>query len=284
MLQPEGQKLRYFFPRNLPTPFLIPLFLGIVLLISTISGCETPPGAAPYEVSPEPFRSLTLIPEGLQFDPAQGIRDTTVTVDINVQLRDGQLPENPVFTVVRQGFPGTFREGSLNLNQDVSLTASFSFSTTTNSSFALTVYVFDQTDSGVLSNTLQRNFTQTGFTTQPPEILGFEHPPLVNIPTEGTVSFRFETEVFHPEGQENIELVLLELFDSKGNLLGGEPFSMLDDGDIENSGDLEAGDGIFTRAFFIGPENQPEVYDVRTYALDRQGLSSDTLTSTFIIE
>lgn len=67
-------------------------------------------------------------------------------------------------------------------------------------------------------------------------------------------------------------------------MLGGEPFTMLDDGDEQNSGDEEAGDGVFTRAFSIGPNNQPETYDIRAYALDRQGLSSDTISSTLTIQ
>lgn len=262
----------------------LPLATIFLFLIAGISACDAPPGSAPYQVSPQPFSSLSLIPEALQFDPAAGVRDTTITVQITAQLRPGLMPVNPTFSVRRQGFPEAFRQGPLTLNQDGSLTAEFTFSTATNNSLVLSVFVFDALEGGVLSNTLQRNLVQTGFTTQPPQLISFDHPTEVSIPTEGTVSFRFETEVFHPEGQENILTVLLELFDSAGNFLGGEPFTMLDDGDAQNSGDRDAGDGIFTRAFSIGPANQPEVYDVRTYALDRHGLSSDTLTSTFTIQ
>lgn len=266
------------------TPFLsLPLILMLLAAV-LISACDSPPGSAPYKVSPQPFSTLTIIPNELQFDPAEGIRDTTVTIQIIAQSRPGQMPVNPSFSVRRQGLSEAFRQGPLTMNQDGSLTGEFTFNTATNNSLELTVFVFDAPQEGVLSNTLQRRLIQTGFTTQPPQIINFDHPSVVTIPTEGTVAFRFETEVFHPEGQENILSVLLELFDSAGNLLGGEPFLMLDDGDVQNSGDLDAGDGIFTRAFSIGPGNQPEVYDVRTYALDRHGLSSDTLTSTFTIQ
>lgn len=263
---------------------LIASITAFLFLAVAIIGCDSPPGTAPYQVSPQPFATLTLTPGELTFDPEAGIRDTTVTVVISAQLRAGASVQNPSFSVRRQGFSEVFRQGSLTQDSGGNLTASFSFSTATNNSALFTVYVFDQIEGGVLSNTLQRSLIQTGFTTQPPEIQSLAHPSVVLIPTEGTTSFRFLARVVHPEGQENIAAVLLELFDSAGNMLGGEPFTMLDDGDEQNSGDEEAGDGIFTRAFSIGPNNQPETYDVRAYALDRQGLSSDTISSTLTIQ
>lgn len=260
---------------------------GLVFIFSfavTFTACDSPPGSAPYEVSPQPFASITLTPNELTFDPQAGIRDTTVTVQITARLRPGYSVQNPVFSVRRQGLSEVFREGTLTQDSGGNLTASFSYSTSTNNSALFTIFVFDSGDNGIISNTLQRNLIQTGFTTQPPEIQSLAHPAVVLIPTEGTTSFRFLARVVHPEGQENIAAVLLELFDSAGNMLGGEPFTMLDDGDEQNSGDEEAGDGVFTRAFSIGPNNQPETYDIRAYALDRQGLSSDTISSTLTIQ
>ena len=263
----------------------ISLFVAVpLLLLCFIAACDSPPGASPYEEIPAPFSSISIDPSIVIFDSTQEITDTTLTIQIVASLKPDAITNNPQFTVSRHGSSTVFREGTLQPDNNDTVSGSFTFSVPSNTFQDFTVYVFDETESGRVSNSFQTQLQLQGFTTLPPEILSFNFPSVVQIPTEGFQPIRFETEVEHPQGQAQILSVFLALFDTEGNQLGGEPFTMLDDGDEAGSGDLEEGDGVFTRTLEIGPNNQPDTYEVFTWAIDRQGLSSDTLSSTLTIE
>ncbi|MCH8556522.1 MAG: hypothetical protein LAT84_01810 [Balneolia bacterium] len=255
-----------------------------MLLLFFIAACDSPPGATPYEEIPAPFSSMSIDPSVVVFDSTQEISDTTLTIQIEAGLKPDAITNNPQFTVSRHGSSTVFREGLLQPGNNNTVVGSFTFTVPSNTFQDFTIYVFDETEGGRVSSTFQTQLQLQGFTTQPPQILSFTFPSVVQIPVEGFQPIRFETEVEHPQGQAQIQTVFLALFDTAGNQLGGEPFTMLDDGDEGGSGDLEEGDGIFTRTLEIGPNNQPDTYEVLTWAIDRQGLSSDTLSSTLTIQ
>lgn len=264
-------------------PTIFPAVL-VAMLVLQLSACDSPPGSSPYEESPAPFSYLSIDPDNVIFNPEEEIRDTTLTINIEAGLKEGAITNNPSFTVSRHGTSNVFREGLLTPGGNNTVVGSFTFTVPSNTFQDYTIYVFDTTEGGRISNTFQTQLRLQGFTTQPPEIISFNFPEVVQIPIEGFQPIRFETEVEHPQGQSQIQTVFLSLIDSDGNQLGGEPFTMLDDGDADGSGDLEEGDGIFTRTLEIGPNNQPDVIEAFTWAIDRQGLSSDTLSSTLTIQ
>ncbi len=262
------------------------LLIPAVILLPFLSACDSPPGATPYPVSSSPFVSITLDPDSVSFSPEAGIKDTTLVINISVSIRPDSDLQSPSFNVVRESDRAVFRDGSLNRISDSELEGAFSFNVPTTIFETYTVFVFEKTDDGGLTNTLEHKLSLSGFTTDPPVILGINHPSSVQIPNEGVSPIRFETEVEHPQGLSQIRDVFLELYDSAGNQIGGDRFEMFDDGDDSpgGSGDQVAGDGIYTRTFEINPNNQPDTYDVLTYAIDRSGLTSDTLTSQLVIE
>jgi hypothetical protein len=258
------------------------LLAGLLLL----SACEDPPGSAATEPSPNSLRSISVSPDSITNDPADGITDRRHDISIEVQTVPGAELQNPRFSVVRGDFNEAFREGNLQATDGQSglLSGEFSFTLPSSTFETFTIYAFDAGENGQLSNTLSTKVALIGFTTEPPEMIFFNHPETVTIPDTGTQPIRFESKVVHPQGQDNITQVVLELFDSSGNRVGTGPFEMFDDGETNDSGDLVPADSIYTRTFAINPDNIADVYDVFSYATDRQGLVSDTLRSTITFE
>ncbi len=264
--------------------FLFLMASAALLTLPLLSACDSPPGSSPYPTANNAFHSISLDPDNVVFDPDEGVVNQTLNINISVDVRSDAELSNPRFNVYRSSDRAVFRDGSLTTVSEGELAGEFSFSVSSTSFETYKVYVFDEGAGGSVSNTLEHKLVLTGIPTDPPVVLSLDHPPVVQIPDEGETAIRFETEVEHPQGLEQISAVYLELFDSNGNQIGGDRFEMFDDGDEESSGDLVAGDGIYTRTFAINPNNQPDTYDVFTYAVDRAGLTSDTLSSQLIIE
>ena len=276
----------------MPTSFLLPtlwrtaaallLFSGLLLL----NACDDPPGSAVVTPSSNSLRSINVSPDSIITDPAEGIADRQHSVSIEVRAAADAVLENPRYSVVRGDFNEAYREGALQPSpgEDGLLTADFSFTLPSNVFETFTIYAFDAGANGQLSNTLSTKIVLIGFTTEPPEMIFFNHPESVTIPDSGVQPITFESKVVHPQGQGNIRQVVLELFDSSGNRIGTGPFEMFDDGEINDSGDLVPADSVYTRTFSINPDNAADVYDVFSYATDRQGLVSDTLRSTITFE
>ncbi len=259
------------------------LFLAVAFLL--FQACDDPPGTSPYETSRNLISSLEISPEDIQFEPEMGIKDTTVAVQLQVGVLSPDELSEVNYRVIAGASNTLLRDGQFQPQSDNKLGASFSLNTSTTQFINYRVEVYGRTLDNQVTNTIQGKINILGFLTDPPEVLSFDHPETVQIPSGGNRAARFETMAVHPAGNENIEAVYLELFDSNGIQLGGGPFTMLDDGDTSTggSGDLEAGDNIYTRRFFVNNQNSPEVYNVFTYAIDRMGVSSDTLFSTFSI-
>ncbi|MFW6347065.1 MAG: hypothetical protein ACOC2C_00470 [Cyclonatronaceae bacterium] len=276
----------------MPTSFLLPILWRTAAALLLLSGllllnaCDDPPGSAAVTPSSNSLRSINVSPDSIITDPAEGITDRQHSVSIEVRTTADAVLENPRYSVVRGDFNEAYREGSLQQSpgEDGLLTADFSFTLPANVFETFTIYAFDAGTDGQLSNTLSTKVALIGFTTEPPEMIFFNHPESVTIPDSGVQPITFESKVVHPQGQQNISQVLLELFDSAGNRIGTGPFEMLDDGEVDDSGDLVPADSVYTRTFSINPDNAADVYEVFSYATDRQGLVSDTLRSTITFE
>lgn len=262
------------------------VFLMLLAALMLLNACEDPPGSADVSPSNTSLRSISVTPDSIITDPEDGIVDRNHNIVVEVRTMPDATPEGPRYSVVRGTAGESFREGQLRPaeGEDGLLEASFTISLPSNTFETFTIYAFDAGEGGQLSNTLSTRLELIGFTTEPPQLLSFDHPESVAIPETGVQPIRFESKVVHPQGQENINQVVLELFDSSGARVGTGPFEMFDDGDIDDSGDLVAGDSVYTRTFSINPDNVADVYDVFSYATDRQGLVSDTLFSTITFE
>ncbi|MCH8567908.1 MAG: hypothetical protein LAT67_06580 [Balneolales bacterium] len=269
----------YFTPLKSAIAFFAVICLSSLILITA---CDSGPGATSFTNNTNLLKQITIQPGEIVFDPEQTISDTTITVLIRVETAAGETLTAPQFRVERDGSNQIFREGQLQAlpNQSGQYEGSFAFTVPTNTFAELKIFAFDVFEDGKLSNTLNTRLSLTGFASEPPLIEFFNSPDEVVLPAEGDKLLRFESKVTHPQGNSLIEGVFLEIFDSSGSRIGEGPFSMLDDGNTDESGDLEAGDNIFTRVLTVSSTNQPDSFSLFSYAVDRQGLSSDTLFST----
>jgi hypothetical protein len=248
--------------------------------------CDTPPGQADYFEEAPRLTNFRILPDRVDFDRGIGAVDTTLIIQLSVDLGEGfsssappnyKMIDNSNGAVIRESTFSQFNEATRRWSHIVSL------ATTTTVVKDYTIHAWISSENETILSKAQGTFSIFGFSTSPPEILWVDNPDSVRIPDAGTVDFSFFANVVHPDGQSNISEVLLALSDGSGNALTGSPFEMFDDGRLEDSGDLVAGDSVFTRRFSIGPGNQPDNLTVRYYALDRFGVSSDTLTSSLTI-
>lgn len=142
--------------------------------------------------------------------------------------------------------------------------------TTTTSLERYDLFVLVADGGQVASNRVVGTVQVSGFATGNPVITTVLSPDTVRIPTAPS-SFLLRVSMSHPNGRSLIDLVQADIRNPDGSLLSGSPFRLFDDGNVPNSGDQTANDGIYTRAFQITPSNQPATYTVTYTARDRFG-------------
>jgi len=262
---------------------LLAAFLG-----STISSCDDTPGTnTGIEASPA-IKSLDLSPDSIQFNANEDrVTDTTITFNlvaaVNSEFHDNETPQFSVFNrdslsqPVNTGAMESFNEGTRRFEGSFQL----KLRTTDIKNYLVYAYFFNENGQG---NRAQHKLIVRGMAQNPPEILDTANPDTVIIPgnPDDVTNVRFMAEVVDPEGQDNIERVLVDIVTPSGTLAGGEPFRMFDDGQPE-SGDSVASDSVFTSTFSINANNNPQDYTLRYYAFDKTGLASDTVRTSFTL-
>jgi hypothetical protein len=118
-------------------------------------------------------------------------------------------------------------------------------------------------------------------------------PPVVsNLVIPDTVSFdeifTFSIDVYDPNGANDIEKVYYQLYKPDGSLItnsqGISEFPLSDNGDTNDSGDITAGDGIYTMRLAI-PTGQPAgVWNFHFSAKDFEGNSSNILIHSVTVQ
>lgn len=262
--------------------------LSALIALFFLIQCDNPPGPSDYFSDVPSLTTFEITPNRVEFDRSVGAIDTTLNIQLSVSLSSGfstsispeyKIVDNTSGNIIREGQFSDFLEQSSIWSQIVSI------ETPTTVIREFSVYAWLTDESGSRLSSVQGKFNIAGFSTSPPEILWVENPDSVQIPGSGSgsVGIDFQAKVFHPDGQNNISRVLIDLIDNSGSTLNGSPFDLFDDGRLEESGDAVAGDSVYTRRFAIGPENQPDELTVRYHALDRFGASSDTVSSNLVI-
>lgn len=124
----------------------------------------------------------------------------------------------------------------------------------------------------------KRVIAQSGENT-PPEILEIAYPDTAQIPATGQNPVGFFARATDPQGLNDVQGVYMDIFTKSTMNFEGQ-LVMLDNGDPAN-GDQTARDGIFTTVVGLTPTSTPRTFLLYFYALDRQGLSSDTTITEF---
>jgi len=262
--------------------------------------CESNPASTVSEVPPVVIRSAHITPALIQFTPDHGVKDTTVTVQLEVEIEPispksltifgGSQPVRFTWELISRTSGDLKASGSQQISPlDASILSTIpsqiSIDLRTFDFADYTLYAYFTDGERLYSNTLQRVISVRGFPIGTPEILSVTSPGNVFIPASGSRTFSLTAKVKHPLDRQLIERVLVEIRDSRNILLGGAPFQLFDDGSLVSigngtSGDQTAADSIYTRAFQVNSSNNPESYTLLFYALDPYGGSSDSVSST----
>lgn len=228
------------------------------------------------------LETLTITPNFIQFDSESPLGDQSIPVTLILSLAE-PADSDFRYTVERRGSLVT--EGHFSSLNDTEYTAEFDLIVDSAKNFNFTVYAFPDEQSG--GERIQGTITVRGRQVSPPVIEEAWNTEEATIPDSGNERIDFYARVVHPDNQEFIDRVNFFLIDQQGNRLG-ENFEMFDDGvfnESEGRIDEVAGDSLYSRAFFINPNNNPDVVSVFYFAVGVDGQSSDTLqTELRIVE
>lgn len=251
----------------------------IVLLSSCESGLGTPlfPNELPQ------ITSLSVSPEGFEFTPSDGIKDTTLTFTFTIKVNDQDLlSRSPIVTLQDFSDISTIFSDSLTDNPSSNIfTGTTSITTNTGISFNIMVEATLVGKDNLLSNSRSQTVKIIGYSANSPVIETISLPDTVFIPAQGNQPFLIAAHVVHPDKQTLLDRVFIELIDNTSASLG--EFTLFDDGNSTDSGDLVANDSTFTRRFIINSANQPDEITVIFKAIDKNDKMAETVTGNFVI-
>ena len=116
----------------------------------------------------------------------------------------------------------------------------------------------------------------------PPEIANTVVDPDTAVVTAPTVIFT-SVEASDPNGQNDILKVYFIVYKPDGSTNDSE-LELFDDGNIDDHGDLIAGDGIYSRLIQINETNDKGTYRFEFQAKDRGGKSSNIIDHFVLIQ
>lgn len=261
---------------------------SLLALTAFMISCGPDESTGPIQRFSFHIESLAVHPLQVQFNPSQGVTDTTITFDLTGTFStvDQSRSDNAQFAyeLIRTSDGASVAFGTIPITaSQTTIQQSISISTNTTDFNDYRLYIFAIRNDLVVSNTAQSLIKVRGFAIGVPEILAVSNPDTVWIPSTGANPFALQAKATHPDGQPLIDRVLVHIRDQNNNLLSGSPFQLFDDGS-QSSGDMIPGDSIYTRVFSIGPGNNPDVYELSYFAIDNLGASSDTIRTTMVIQ
>lgn len=253
--------------------------LSIGFLFLFLAGCDE--FSAPDDSSSASLESLTITPNSIEFDDTAPIKDSTLTVDLQLTLREA-IDADYKYTV--QVEDTLLKSGEFQQQPATDLSASFSLDISTTDFTNYTVYAFAGDDYS--GERIQGGITIRGRFVAQPQLVDAFNTEAVTIPESGRERVDFYARVVHPTNQQYINRVSFILEDQEGDQVGND-FDMFDNGVFsESSGRIDevAEDSLYSRAFFVEPTNNPDLYTVSYYAIGIDGKSSDTLQTQLRIQ
>ncbi len=264
-------------------------FFPSLLLISVVCiaylSCDSPPGLNSVDNDLPYVQNLSVTPTNIQFNPAlDGQKDTTITLNVTVDGFDFGVESVPYYYIFIDDNESPALEGKFlgNLTQQTSFQANVGIPTNTIDFKTYTVLVTPSLNSPN-QNYAQARVTQTGVPTIAPEILAVSNPDTVFRPSSGENIALFTVKATDVDGQDNIEKVQIRIIDQEVGEAQGSPFEMFDDGSTYS--DVAANDSVYTFSLPVTPTtNRPNRdFNIEYFALDKSGLSSDTVKVIFRI-
>ncbi|GAB5408764.1 MAG: hypothetical protein BalsKO_11290 [Balneolaceae bacterium] len=223
---------------------------------------------------------LNLSPQQIIFNPSDGFKDTTLSISIEASIENVDEGIVPGFVIRDKSSSALIVDGELSPESRANIfRTELNLITTTTSFDEYIVEVFAYNNDGN-GNFYQTTLKIEGFSNDPPTLLEVNNPEEVIIPSEGEIVIPFTAKVFDPDGQDNIDRVLIEFINEDGSSLIPTSNQLFDNGLNE---DVAPGDSIYTIAFRINSSNTPNNRKAIYFAIDKAGLYSDTLETVFNI-
>lgn len=242
--------------------------------------CDTTTSPTNKLLTAPAINLLSINPQETIFIPSDGFKDTTLSILIEANIENIDEGIVPGY-VIRDKFSSVFIiNGDLvaETGSDVFI-ANIELETTTTSfeEYIIEVFAYNTLGNG---NFYQQILSIEGISNAPPVLLEVNNPEEVIIPSEGEIVIPFTAKVFDEDGQSNIDRVLIEFINEDGTILRPDPNQLFDNGLNE---DTFAGDSVYTIAFRVNSSNTPNNRKAIYFAVDKAGLYSDTLQTTFNI-
>lgn len=272
-------------------------------MIVAILSCDRSTVTSPFPPYGDfTIERVTITPTQITFVPEDGAKDSTVsiTVTANIAIRNNATLDD--FSETLPAIDKVFvYHLSIKGSETIISTSAFSIdkqNRTISATIPLITSTFDFNDyfiniyarnsEQIISNDVQATIKVRGFSLGAPILMFAENPDTVRIPSSGTQPFLLTAKVSHDLEMNLIDRVLVIISDQNNTVLNGSPFRLYDDGSSGNigtgvSGDLVANDSLYSRRFEIGPNNNPDIYTLRYFAIDNFGNSSDTVQTKMII-
>lgn len=252
------------------------LFIGVGFLsCDSTTSPESPISNQAY------ITSLSLNPDQINFSlQSDGFKDTVLAITLHTTIENADSSFLPEYTVTSKNSEKLLLAGQLQKANRNEYQDTFELTTTTTT--------IDQIIINVLPSIIHNNYAQSylrinGFSNFTPEIIETESPELINRPQSGSVPATFTAKVTDTDGQETIDKVFLRVISQTSGEVQGSPFEMYDDGSTYN--DEVASDSVYTWSLPVEPTNNNpnRDFNIEFFAIDKGGLSSDTVRTTFSI-
>ena len=267
------------------------MYLWVAVLLGTVAGCDSAPGAAnPEQVAPtvEPLGDF-ISPKALDIEllPVEnGLSSSSLSVQIQIEDADDDV--QTVFAVVQSLVAGEDPIGQLEQsvpgNGVVTLTVPLSVPEGAAGQYQVAVFAADSR--GAMSNRVY-GMIELVAGNEAPFITSIEIPQTIVRPAEGqpAISVPIVVHAGDPDGAQNI--LKVEVL-----VNGAFSFRLCDDGGVGicnagfgvGSGDVLAGDGAYTLTIQLDSQNAAGDNLFQFTVTDRAGLTSQIENRTITLQ
>ncbi len=258
------------------------VFIGVFLLAVN---CD--PTVSPVDkLNDSPaIINVTISPSVTNFTSLEGKKDTIVINTVVSEFQNLTTESKAGYYIVDKSTGLVTDQGDFFYD---SSTENFVFDLVTETrttffkEFLVQVYAYDTNGNG---NYYQATTYINGFSLFSPEITNTSSPSIIIRPETGETIASFNATVTDQDDDETIENVFLRIIDQSSGEVTGSPFIMSDNG--TSLGDETANDLVYTWSLPVPANPSSGIierdYDIQFFAIDKSGLVSDTVRTTFSI-
>lgn len=248
------------------------------ILLLALTSCDSVPGVTDPTASSPVVSGIQVTPDVLALDQLGGEGETvTAQITVSADVTDADKDLTAAFVLIRSSSPGQapLAQEEVPLGNDGRFTLRLDLTVPRASGGQFVVTVFAADAAGNISNTAYGSIRVSG-ESAPPEIIAVDMPDQVTRPAVGQppISIPILATVSDPDGLENVAFVevivngaaTLRLCDDGGSGTCNNGFG--------SSGDVAAGDGVFTLTIQLDSSNAAGTNSFEFTAVDRTGLRS----------